>query len=244
MRCSVVFLSALLIAPTLWADDDREDVQKRLRSAAEVFEEVMAVPEKAVPHELLERAQCVAVVPSMLKGGFIVGAKHGKGAVTCKRAGRWGAPVMIAITGGNIGLQIGGEAVDLVMLIMNEKGKRFLYNDKFTIGAGVSAAAGPVGRSASAETNATIRAEILTYSRSRGLFAGATIDGASVRPDKDANQALYGRVVSVEQVLNGNVQTPSDANVLISAVSRHARMAVRERPRTERKPGDTADRPQ
>lgn len=229
----MLLVLSLLFVPAVVAGDNKEkktgeikaeDVEKvtdRLNSAAEVLDEIMKVPEKGIPKDLLEKAECVAIVPGMIKGGFIVGAKWGKGAVSCRQGGRWGAPLMIEITGGSIGLQIGGQATDLVMLVMNERGKSMFYRDKFTVGAGVAATAGPVGRDASAETNARLRAEILTYSRSRGLFAGATIGGASVRPDKSDNRALYGRDVMPRKILVGAVEPPSAAGTLLAALRRH-----------------------
>lgn len=205
---------------------DKADVQDRIDSSAKVFDEIMNVPEKGIPDELLEKADCVIIVPSMLKGGFIVGAKYGKGVATCRHGSRWSPPSMVTLEGGSVGWQIGGESVDLVMLIMNKKGEDFLYRDKVTLGADVSAAAGPVGRNVSAETNARLNSEILTWSRSKGLFAGITLNGASLRADKKANEELYGRNMSARQILDGNVRMPAAAQPLIASISQHWRQAV------------------
>ncbi len=216
---SLVFFCFLLWIAPVFADRAKE--VQRLKESTEVFTEIMAIPEKAVPTELLDRAECIAIVPSMKKGGFVVGGHYGKGVVTCRNAARqWGPPSMLTVEGGSFGLQIGGQAIDLVMLIMNKKGRNFLVKDKFTLGADASAAAGPVGRAASAETDAAMRAEILTYSRARGLFAGVTLKGAVVKPDKDGNRDLYGREVPARTILDGGAPTPAEARPLLAALSR------------------------
>ncbi len=218
--------TALVAGALLWASAgfaDRAKEVERLRESAEVFNEIMSIPEKAIPADLVARAECIVIVPSMKKGGFVVGGHYGKGMVSCRRPGRqWGPPSMLTMGGGSFGLQIGGQAVDVVMLIMNRKGKNFLVKDKFTLGADASAAAGPVGRAASAETNAAMRAEILTYSRARGLFAGVTLKGAVVKPDSDGNRDLYGREIPARAILvDGNAPTPAEARPLYAALAKY-----------------------
>lgn len=218
-----VLLAASVLAVPRPAAADRAKEVERIEAATEVFGEIMAVPEKSIPNELLQRAECVVIVPSMKKGGLFIGGQYGKGVVTCRNKGRrYGPPSMLQVAGGSIGLQIGGQEVDIVMLIMNQKGKNFLVKDKFTVGADASAAAGPVGRLAAAETNAAMRAEILTYSRARGLFAGVTLKGSSVKPDTDGNRDLYGREISSRQILlDGNAPVPPEASKLLNALSKY-----------------------
>ncbi len=218
-----VFLVASVLALARPASADRAKEVERIEAASEVFTEIMAVPEKSIPNELLQKAECVVIVPSMKKGGFLVGAQYGRGVVTCRSKGRrYGPPSMLQVAGGSIGLQIGGQAVDILMLIMNPKGKNFLVRDKFTVGADASAAAGPVGRLAAAETNAAMRAEILTYSRARGLFAGVTLKGSSVKPDNDGNRDLYGREITARQILlEGNAPVPPEASKLLNALAKY-----------------------
>ncbi len=212
--------ATLLAAPVL---ADRQKEVERVKNATEVFTEVMGIPEKAIPQELLSRAQCIAIVPSMKKGGFVVGGHFGRGLVTCRRASRqWGPPSMLTVGGGSFGLQIGGQAIDVIMLVMNKKGMNFLVGDKFTLGGDASVAAGPVGRATSAETNAAMRAEILTYSRARGLFAGVTLKGAVVKPDNDGNRDLYGREIPARALLiDGNAPTPAEARPLLTALAKY-----------------------
>lgn len=242
---ALAFVCALLlsIAPA-WAARGNKDKTKandtstpsaseteRIQKAAEVFKEINAVPEKSIPNELLERAECVVVIPSMMKGGFIFGGRYGKGVTTCREAsGKWSPPSMTMIAGGSWGAQIGGQEVDLVMLAMNDKAKRSLMEgSKITLGAGLSASAGPVGRTAEAGTTADLQSEFLTYSRSRGLFAGITLQGATLRPDNDANRGLYGKNVTAQQVLAGQVPTPAVAQPLLSELSTYARRAPEAR---------------
>src|SRR5260370_27613915 len=181
---------------------DRSDDTKRLRRGSEVFTEIMATPDKGVPGDLLDKSECVAIVPGMSKGGIGVGGRYGKGVVMCRKADRgWTAPSFLTIEGGSFGLQLGFEKVDLVMLIMNRNGMDKLIGDKFTVGADAAAAAGPVGRNASAETNARMDAQILTYSRSKGLFGGVSLNGAVVKQDRDDNRGFYGKDMDARQVL-------------------------------------------
>lgn len=184
----------------------------RLDEAGKVMNQLMAAPDTGIPQEVLDNAKCVAVIPSMLKGGFIFGAEHGRGVATCRDANGWSAPAFFTATGGNWGAQIGGQATDLVMLIMNENGMNQLLNSKFKVGGDVSAAAGPVGRQASASTDWKMHSEILTYSRSRGLYAGAVLNGVVVKPDQDAMTGYYGHDAGFRPVLTGQVKDPSSGN--------------------------------
>ena len=191
-----------------WADSAREDATQRLGSATTVLHEIMGMPDKGIPEEVLEHAKCVAVVPHMVKGGFVFGGKGGKGVATCRTANGWSAPAFITISGGNWGLQIGVEAVDLVMIIQNEKGMQKLLSSNFHVGADASAAAGPVGRHAEAGTDWKMDTEILTYSRAKGVFAGLTLEGASIRQDNDSRRAIYGPKVTTKALLLGKVAAP------------------------------------
>ena len=215
LMLSVALLSFVSLG---WADSDREKSTDRLDNAGRVLHEIMAAPDKGIPEEVLEHARCIAVVPHMIKGGFVFGAHNGRGVATCRTAEGWSAPAFFAITGGSWGLQIGIEGVDLVMIIQNEKGMQELLSSKFQLGADASAAAGPVGRHASANTNWKLETEILTYSRARGAFAGLTLSGASIRRDDDSMHAIYGRHVTTRAVLLGNVKAPAAAQSFLSAV--------------------------
>ncbi len=197
----------------------------RLRDSGNVLNELMNTPDQAIPEKVLADAKCVAVVPSMVKGGFIIGARHGRGVATCRTGNGWSAPAFFTITGGSWGPQIGVEAVDLVMLFMNEKGTKDLLSSKFNLGADASVAAGPVGRDASASTDASMQAGILTYSRSRGLFAGLTLNGAGVQVDDESQDAFYGRQVEFANVLTGKVTAPAAANTFLSSVRQNFREA-------------------
>lgn len=197
-------------------------IDKRISESASVLSEIMNAGDKGIPEDLLEKAQCVGVVPNLKRAGFIVGAKYGKGTVVCREANRqWSAPSVIRIEGGSLGLQIGAGETDVVFIVMNQRGMDRLMQDKFTIGADVSAMAGPVGRSAQAETDAQLHAEILSYSRSRGVFAGVSLEGATLRPDRDDNRDLYGRDVSQREVLTGNVRPPASAQALYAELNRY-----------------------
>jgi lipid-binding SYLF domain-containing protein len=180
--------------------------------------EIMAAPDKGIPEEVLEHAHCVAVVPHLLKGGFVFGAENGRGVASCRTADGWSAPAFFAITGGSWGLQIGVEGIDLVMIIQDERGMQQLISSGFQIGGDASAAAGPVGRHASADTDWKLNTEILTYSRARGAFAGITLDGASIRRDDDSMRAIYGRHTSTRSVLTGRVPAPAAANEFLDSI--------------------------
>ncbi len=214
-----LFLTAILSLGTLcWAGTAREDATDRLDNATKVVHEIMATPDNGIPEEVLEHAKCVAVVPHMVKAGFVFGGKGGKGVATCRTANGWSAPAFITISGGSWGLQIGVEAVDLVMIIQNEKGMQKLLSSNFQLGADASAAAGPVGRHASAGTDWKLDTEILTYSRAKGAFAGLTLEGASIRQDDDSRHAMYGRKVTTRALLLGKVPAPSAAQPFLAAI--------------------------
>ena len=186
-----------------------ESAASRADAAATVLNEIMAAPDNGIPVEILDSAKCVAVVPSLLKGGFVVGASHGRGMATCKLSnGSWTPPAPLTMTGGSIGFQIGGQAVDLVMMIMNDRGLQALLTNQFKIGADASAAAGPVGRHVEGSTDWKLRAEVLTYSRARGLFAGITINGSTIKQDEDATRELYGKFVPFKTILTGAIDMP------------------------------------
>jgi lipid-binding SYLF domain-containing protein len=191
-----------------------------------VLHEIMGAPDRGIPEEVLEHAKCVAVVPHMIKGGFIFGAESGRGVATCRTEHGWSAPAFFAITGGSWGLQIGVEGVDLVMIIQNEKGMQHLINSNFQIGGDASAAAGPVGRHASANTDWKLNTEILTYSRAKGAFAGLTLSGASIRRDDDSTEAIYGHDVSTHRILGGEVAAPASANAFLDAVRNAKAQAI------------------
>ncbi|MFY9556891.1 MAG: lipid-binding SYLF domain-containing protein [Blastocatellia bacterium] len=221
MKSLVALVLLVLAVPASGFVAKRDDEVKRLQRATEVFQEIMRTPDKGIPQDLLEKAECIAIVPGLKKGGLGIGGKYGKGVVMCRKSGsNWTAPLFITIEGGSVGLQIGFTQIDVVMLIMNRKGIEKLLGDKFTIGADASAAAGPVGRQASAQTNVRMDAEILTYSRAKGLFAGVSLDGATLRQDKDDNSDFYGKDVDPRKVLlEGSVPMPPEARSLASALS-------------------------
>ena len=201
-----------------WAATDKEATNDRLDHAGSILREIMAAPDKGIPEEVLDHAKCIAVVPHLLKGGFVFGAENGRGVATCRSANGWSAPIFFAITGGSWGLQIGVEGVDLVMIIQNERGMRQLLSSKFQLGADASAAAGPVGRHASVNTDWKMDAEILTYSRAKGAFAGLTLSGASIRHDEDSTRAIYGHDISNARILKGEVVMPTAAHSFLDAV--------------------------
>ena len=214
---------SLLAIPALGQKERADDVQ-RLRRATEVFREIMRTPDKGIPGDLLDKAECVSIVPGLKKGGLGLGGRYGKGIIMCRDGNRkWSAPAFIRITGGSVGLQIGFQQIDLVMLVMNREGMEKLLGDKFTIGADASAAAGPVGRNTSAETNIRLDAQILTYSRAKGLFAGITLNGAVVEQDRDDNRDFYGKRIEAKAILmEGAVPMPAEAKPLAAALSRES----------------------
>lgn len=219
MTRKLVILSAILgVASIGWAEQTKEDTTERLEKAGAVLHEVMSAPDKGIPDEVMDHAKCVAVVPHMVKGGFVFGAEGGRGVATCRTGHGWSAPAFFAITGGSWGLQIGVEGIDLVMIIQNDQGMQHLLSSKFQIGGDASAAAGPVGRHASADTDWKMNAEILTYSRAKGAFAGLTLSGAAVRTDDDSMKAVYGDGVTARAVLEGKVPPPASAHAFLAAV--------------------------
>jgi lipid-binding SYLF domain-containing protein len=204
-----------------------ESTVERLEAARTVLTEIMDAPDKGIPQDLLENAHCIVVVPGLKKGAFIVGGKYGKGFMSCRKGSGvgWSAPAAMRVEGGSFGFQIGGSETDAVMLVMNENGAKKLMSSKFTLGGDASVAAGPVGRSSSANTDAKMRAEILTYSRSRGVFAGVALDGATLRPDGDGNKELYGDdKLTSEQIVMGKVKMPAPARPFVSLLNKYSRV--------------------
>jgi lipid-binding SYLF domain-containing protein len=209
------------------ADQPESKASDRVQSAADVLNEIQAAPDSGIPSEILGSAECVAVVPSMLKGGFIVGAKYGRGLASCRTPKGWSSPAFFTVAGGSVGFQIGGQAVDLVMLIMNKDGMKHLLSSQFALGADASVAAGPVGRHAEGNTDWKMRAEVLTYSRARGVFAGVSLNGAVVKQDKDSTREFYGHMVSTNAALTGAVDPPPAANAFLTTLAKWAQDAAK-----------------
>lgn len=221
----IAFLVVAGVYVTATFAADREvKVEDRLDAAADTLTDMMNASDRGIPHDLLDKAKCVVVVPGMKKAGFIIGAKFGRGFAVCRRAGgmRWGSPAGVQVEGGSVGFQIGASETDIVLLVMNDGGMHHLESDKFTIGGEATAAAGPVGRDASAETDAMMHAEMLSYSRSRGLFAGISLDGATLRPDAESNRELYGRDATNHEILTGDFKTPASAGKFEMALNRQS----------------------
>lgn len=221
-------LAIVLFTPRGWAQSDQKeesDIQKRIRSAADVLNEIMAVKEKSIPDKIMNDSKCIAVIPSMVKIAIGFGGNHGRGVATCRTPNGWSAPAPLTITGGSWGLQIGGQAIDLVMVVMNQKGMDALLSSKFKVGADASAAAGPVGREAAANTDWKMKAEVLSYSRARGIFAGIDLSGAKIAQDRDETRVLYGRMVPFATILNGKVEAPSGSEPFLAAVRKYATQA-------------------
>jgi lipid-binding SYLF domain-containing protein len=218
MKKIMVMAALLSLAPLTWAAGSSTDTTNRLDMAKAVLHEIMDTPDKGIPEEVIEHAKCIAVVPHMVKGGFVFGAEQGRGVATCRTDHGWSAPAFFTITGGSWGLQIGVEGVDLVMVIQNQAGMQHLLSSKFQIGGDASASAGPVGRHASANTDWKMDAEILTYSRSKGAFAGVDLSGAAIRTDQDSMRTVYGPDVTTQAVLDGKVPTPPQARAFIETI--------------------------
>jgi SH3 domain-containing YSC84-like protein 1 len=201
-----------------------ESAAKRLKTAGIVFTEIMGTPDKGIPQELLESAECIVIVPGMKKGAFVVGGNYGRGFMLCRQASGlgWSAPAGVKVEGGSVGLQVGGSETDVFMLVMNKRGAEKLLSSKFTLGADASVAAGPVGRTSSADTDAKLHAEILSYSRSRGVFAGISLEGATLRPDEEANAELYGRKLTNEQIVAGKIKSPSSGSRLTAELNKQS----------------------
>lgn len=208
-----------------FAGSAREDSVDRLQRSVEVLHAIMATPDKGIPEEVLSNAKCILVVPDLIKGGFVFGGKHGRGVATCRTAQGWSAPAFVSVGGGSWGLQIGVEGVDLVMLVMNDQGFQHLLSSKFELTGEGSVAAGPVGRHASAGTDWKMNTEMLTYSRSRGVFAGLTLEGAVVQQDNDSTHAIYGRHMMFRNILSGKATTPRSADAFLKAVSEAGQQA-------------------
>lgn len=223
LALSLCLLSTVVVAAD--DDDDKTKATKRVESAATVLDEIQGAPDQGIPEEVLGSAECVAVVPTLLKAGFIVGGRYGRGVASCRTAKGWSAPAFFMVGGGSFGLQIGGEAVDLVMLIMNKDGMKNLLSSNFKLGADASAAAGPVGRHASANTDWKMRAQVLTYSRARGAFAGLELSGAVIKQDKDSTRVFYGRMVPFKTSLTGNVEAPPAAYPFLNTLAKWAKAA-------------------
>jgi lipid-binding SYLF domain-containing protein len=228
MRTTLVTFIAIASSVSIgaYAADREAKAIDRIDAAADTVHEMMNAPDKGIPKDLLDKSRCVVVIPGMKKAGFIVGAKYGKGYAVCRRSGGhgWSAPAAYVIEGGSVGFQIGGSEQDVILLVMNEGGMKHLLSDKFTIGGEATAAAGPVGRDAEAQTDALMHAEILSYSRSRGLFAGVSLQGASLRPDRDTDHELYGHDVTTREILTGGVKAPEGAHKLDMALNGQSNM--------------------
>lgn len=221
LAATLVIATALGPWRSIAADNDTAN---RLAAATDTLNEIMSSPDKGIPKDLLDKSACAVIVPNVKKGAFILGAKYGRGFIACRRASGtgWSAPAGVKVEGGSVGFQIGGSETDVVMLVMNEGAIKKLLSSKFTIGADASAAAGPVGRTSSAETDAQLHAEILTYSRTRGLFAGVSLQGATLRPDDDANKDMYGQKMSNQDIVLGSVKEPAAASGLIAALNKYS----------------------
>jgi lipid-binding SYLF domain-containing protein len=231
MRKTLVTILAIAgsIGTAAFGSDRAIKTDDRLDAAAETLTDMMKASDKGIPQDLLNKARCVVVVPGMKKAGFIFGAKYGRGFAACRRAGGsgWSAPAAMRVEGGSVGFQIGASETDIILLVMNDGGMKRLLSDKFTIGGDASAAAGPVGREATAQTDAMMNAEMLSYSRSRGLFAGISLEGATLRPDEDANQSLYGREATNHEILTGDFKTPAAAAKFERALHRESAHRIR-----------------
>ena len=220
--------NTMLTTASLAADDsdkDKSDIDKRIEASANVLDEIMGTPDKAIPDKIMSDSECIAVIPSMIKIAVGFGGNHGKGVATCRTANGWSAPAPITITGGSWGLQLGGQAVDLVMVVTNEKGMQHLLSSKFKLGADASAAAGPVGRTAAADTDWKMKAEVLTYSRARGVFAGVDLNGSAITQDKDETRVLYGKMVDFADLLNGKVPPPKESEPFLATVKKYSTQA-------------------
>jgi SH3 domain-containing YSC84-like protein 1 len=222
MRVGIAVLIAMVAGSIAFAKENKTG--QRLDDAATVISEIMDTPDKGIPQDLLDKAQCIIIVPGLKKGAFILGGKYGKGVVSCRKSGGagWTAPASMRVEGGSVGFQIGGAESDVVMLLMNERGMQKLMQSKFTLGGEGEVAAGPVGRNATAQTDALMHAEMLSWSRSRGIFAGISLQGATLRQDLDDNKELYGKAYETKDILNGNVPVPAAASKLISLLGKYS----------------------
>jgi len=214
-----------MVGTYAWAGSNREDTVDRLQKSVDVLHAIMNTPDKGIPEEVVSNAKCILVVPDLIKGGFIIGGKHGRGVATCRTTDGWSAPAFVSVGGGSWGLQIGVEGVDLVMLAMNDQGFQHLLSSKFELTGEGSVAAGPVGRHASAGTDWKMNTEMLTYSRSKGVFAGLTLEGAVVQQDDDSTRAIYGKNMTFRKILSGKASTPKSADAFMRAVSEAGQQA-------------------
>jgi lipid-binding SYLF domain-containing protein len=222
----ILIATTLVLLVTLTAvASDREDDVNRTDKAAQVFKEIMNAPDQGIPRDLLESAKCIAIIPGDKKFAFIFGGNYGRGLATCRTEHGWSAPMFLAIDGGSVGYQIGGSSTDIVMLFMNDRALQSLLSDKFKLGADASVAAGPVGRTASANTDIKLKAEILSYSRAKGVFAGVSLDGAVVQADKSGDEAMYGNDVNRHEILDGKVAVPASARPLLHEIGEYVREA-------------------
>lgn len=234
-RTLAVIFSLIALLGSMALASAKEDSIERLQKSGDVLKQIMEAPDQGIPEEVLDSAKCIVVVPHLIKAGFIVGGKHGRGVASCRTATGWSAPAFISVGGGSWGLQIGAEGVDLVMLVMNDHGLQHLLSSKFQLSGEGSAAAGPVGRHASAGTDWKMNAELLTYSRSKGAFAGLTLEGAVVEQDEDSTVAIYGRDVGFRRVLTGQVTPPPDAAPFMSALALAGHQAAAHEAKEETK---------
>jgi lipid-binding SYLF domain-containing protein len=225
MKKILLVVLTIAVCGSAFAAEDTK-TSDRVQAAASVLDEIMGTPDKAIPEEVLKSAECVAVVPSLLKGGFVVGARYGRGIASCRTDKGWSAPAFFTVGGGSFGFQIGGQAIDLVMLIMNKNGMKNLLESQFQLGADASAAAGPVGRHAEGNTDWKMRAEVLTYSRARGLFAGITLNGAVIKQDKDSTREFYGRMVPTRTSLTGLIEPPKDSQPFLQSLYKWSKQAA------------------
>ncbi len=216
-----ITLAACLATSVMWSAEN--SAEKRLQDSATVVNEMMGMPDKGVPHIIVDKAQCIVVIPGLKKAAFIVGGQYGRGFASCRKPGGFGSPAAVRMEGGSFGFQLGGQSTDVILVVMNQGGMSHLLSDKFTIGADASAAAGPVGRDAKADTDVMMNAEILSYARSRGVYAGLSLEGATLRSDSDENRKLYGRAVSNKEILEQGLETPAVAHPLTEALNHSAR---------------------
>src|SRR6266849_4613191 len=228
MNKSLLVVLVLCLNLASFGADEQSRTSKaalRAQAAADVLDEIQGAPDKGIPQEILGKTECVAVVPSLLKGGFIVGGRFGRGLASCRTPKGWSAPAFFTVKGGSVGFQIGGQAVDLVMLIMNNDGMQHLLSSQFSLGADASVAAGPVGRHAEGNTDWKMRAQVLTYSRARGIFAGVSLNGAVLKQDKDSTREFYGHMMTSKAALTGEVDPPAGANAFLTALAKWAQEA-------------------
>jgi len=221
-----VFLAICLATTTAWAGENANKAQGRVKAAGIILQQIQSAPDQGIPEEILASAACVAVVPSMLNGGFVLGLRYGRGVATCRTPKGWSAPAFFVVEGGSFGLQFGGQAVDMIMLVMNDDGMTKLLSSKFKLGAQASVAAGPVGRQTSGETDWKLHAQVLSYSRSRGVFAGATLEHGTIKQDKDSTRAFYGRMVPFKTSLRGVIDAPSTTYPFLDPLATWARAAA------------------